>query len=269
MRLQAGLRSPRQLIPGADVAGEVEAVGRNVTRFQPGDKVFGLSSGAFAEYLTARADRMVRIPAGLTFEQAAAVPMAALTALQGLRDRGRLRPGQKVLVNGASGGVGTFAVQLAAALGAEVTAVCSTGNVGAARSLGADHVIDYTCESFTDTGRRYDLILDIAGNRSIADRKRALTPRGTLVLVGGPKHNQWFGPIGSLLALLVVGRFSRRRLVGMLTRNSADDLAVVAELMTAGLVTPAIERTYALHELPEALAYLGEGHAQGKIVVTG
>jgi NADPH:quinone reductase-like Zn-dependent oxidoreductase len=268
MRMQAGLRSPRQLIPGADVAGEVEAVGRNVTRFQPGAQVFGLGHGAFAEYLTAPADRMVRIPAGLTFEQAAAVPMAALTALQGLRDRGRLQPGQQVLVNGASGGVGTFAVQLATSLGAEVTAVCSTRNVDAVRSLGADHVIDYTHEDFAATGRRYDLILDIAGNRSTADRKRALTRRGTLVLVGGPKQNQWFGPIGSLLTLLLAARFGRQRLVGMLTRNKAEDLAVLAELLTAGAVTPLIERTYPLHEVPKALAYVGDGHAQGKIVIT-
>jgi NADPH:quinone reductase-like Zn-dependent oxidoreductase len=268
VRLSAGLRRPKQPIPGADMAGEVAAVGRNVTQFAPGDEVFGLGGGSFAEYVSVRADRMARKPAGLTFEQAAAVPMAGLTALQGLRDRGRLRSGQQVLVIGASGGVGTFAVQLAKSFGAAVTGVCSSRNVAAVGALGADHVVDYTREDFVRGGRRYDLILDIAGNRSIADRRRALTPKGTLVLVGGPKENRWVGPLGSLVRMLVVSRVGRQRMVGMLTKNSVADLVFLGELLAAGTVTPVIERTYPLPEAPEALRYVGAGHAQGKIVIT-
>jgi NADPH:quinone reductase-like Zn-dependent oxidoreductase len=268
VRPSAGLLRPKSPTPGADLAGQVEAVGADVTGLQPGDEVLGLGYGSFAEYVSVRADKLVRKPAEVTFEQAAAVPMAALTALQGLRDRGRIRPGQQVLINGASGGVGTFAVQLAKSFGAEVTGVCSSRNVAATRALGADHVLDYTREDFTGSGQRYDLILDVAGNRSIADRRRALRPTGTLVLVGGPKHNRWIGPGGSLVRLLLAGRFGRQRLVGMLTRNSPEDLAELAALLAAGTVTPAIERTYSLPDVPVALQYVGAGHAQGKIVIT-
>jgi NADPH:quinone reductase-like Zn-dependent oxidoreductase len=250
------------------VAGQVEAVGRSVTQLQPGDAVFGMRVGAFAEYLSAREDRLVPKPANLTFEQAAVVPMAALTALQGLRDKGRIRPGQKVLINGASGGVGTFAVQIAKSLGAEVTAVCRTRNVDAVRSLGADRVIDYTREDFVHNGQCHDLMLDVAGNRSISDRKRALGPRGVLVVVGGPKKGRWLGPASSLLKVLLAARFSSQTMVGMLTKNSKEDLVLLRELLEAGKVTPVIERTYPLREVPEALSYIGEGHARGKIVIT-
>jgi NADPH:quinone reductase-like Zn-dependent oxidoreductase len=268
VRPSAGLFRPKSPTPGADLAGQVEAVGADVTGLQPGDEVFGLGHGSFAEYVSVRADKLVRKPAEVTFEQAAAVPMAALTALQGLRDRGRIRSGQQVLINGASGGVGTFAVQLAKSFGAEVTGVCSPRNVAATRALGADHVLDYTREDFTGSGQRYDLILDVAGNRSIADRRRALRPTGTLVLVGGPKDNQWFGPAGSLVRLLLAGRFSRQTMVGMLTRNSPEDLAELAELLGAGKVTPVIERAYSLPDVPAALRHVGAGHARGKIVIT-
>jgi NADPH:quinone reductase-like Zn-dependent oxidoreductase len=268
VRPSAGLVRPRLPTPGADLAGEVAAVGADITQLRPGDQVFGLGHGSFAEYVSVRADKLVRKPAEVTFEQAAAVPMAGLTALQGLRDRGRIRSGQQVLINGASGGVGTFAVQLAKWFGAEVTGVCSTRNVAATRALGADHVIDYATADFTGSGQRYDLILDVAGNRSIADRRRALRPTGTLVVVGGPKENRWIGPGGSLVRLLVVGRFSRQTLVGMLTRNNSDDLAELAALLAAGEVTPAIERTYSLPDVPVALQYVGSGHARGKIVIT-
>jgi NADPH:quinone reductase-like Zn-dependent oxidoreductase len=268
VRPSAGLFRPKSPTPGADLAGQVEAVGADVTGLQPGDEVFGLGHGSFAEYVSVRADKLVRKPAEVTFEQAAAVPMAALTALQGLRDRGRIRSGQQVLINGASGGVGTFAVQLAKSFGAEVTGVCSPRNVAAIRALGADHVLDYTREDFTGSGQRYDLILDVAGNRSIADRRRALRPTGTLVLVGGPKDNRWFGPAGSLVRLLLAGRFSRQTMVGMLTRNSPEDLAELAELLAAGKVTPVIERAYSLPDVPAALRHVGAGHARGKIVIT-
>jgi NADPH:quinone reductase-like Zn-dependent oxidoreductase len=268
MRLGAGLVTPKQAIPGVDVAGEVAAVGPGVTRFSPGDEVFGVGKGSFAEYVAVAADKLVLKPANVTFEQAAAVPMAGLTALQGLRDRGRIHSGQQVLVNGASGGIGTFAVQLAKSFGTQVTGVCSTRNVAAARSLGADHVIDYTRDNFVHSGRRYDLILDIAGNRSIADRRRALRPGGTLVLVGGPKTNRWIGPGGSLLRVLLAGRFTGRRMVGMLTRNSPSDLAFLRGSLEAGTLTPVIERTYPLADAPEAVRYVGAGHARGKIVIT-
>ncbi len=216
VRIQGGWRTPKVPIPGSDVAGVVETIGAKVTRFKPGDEVFGRCPGAFAEYASAREDQITLKPTNVTFEQAATVPVAALTALQALRDSGRIQPGQKVLINGASGGVGTFAVQIAASFGAEVTAVCSTRNVEAAKALGAQTVIDYTREDFTRTDQRYDLILDIAGTRSIADRKRILTPKGTLVMVGGPKGNRWIGSLASLVKLLLAGTFSSRRMLGML-----------------------------------------------------
>jgi NADPH:quinone reductase-like Zn-dependent oxidoreductase len=268
VRLQAGLRRPKRQLLGVDFAGTVEAVGANVTQFQPGDEVFGGRSGAFAEYVCVREDRaVVPMPANVSFEQAAAVPIAGLTALQGLRDKGQLQAGQKVLINGASGGVGTFAVQIAKSLGAEVTAVCSTRNVDRARSLGADHVIDYTREDFTRTGRRYDLILDIAGGRSWSECTRVLDPDATLVAVGGPKKNRLVGPLSDVLKMRLASLGGSRRLVSFLSDMNKEDLLVLNELFEAGTVTPVVERTYALSEAREAFRYLGEGHAQGKIVI--
>jgi NADPH:quinone reductase-like Zn-dependent oxidoreductase len=267
VRLSDGLRRPKQAQPGTDMAGEVEAVGRNVTRFRPGDEVFGMRSGAFAEYVAVRADRIVRKPANVTFEEAGSVPVAALTALQGLRDKGGLQPGHQVLIIGASGGVGTFAVQIAKALGAEVTAVCSTRNVDMVAALGADQVVDYTREDFVHSGRKYDVVLDGAGNRSIADRRRVLKPTGTLVIVGGPKTNRWTGPVGPLVAAIVRSRFGGPRATGMLAKNNVADLETLRDLLESKQVTPVVERTYPLEDLPEAMAYLGQGHARGKIVI--
>lgn len=260
-------RQPKDPGVGTDLAGIVEQAGAKVTRFRPGDAVFGMRSGAFAEYVAVRADRVAAIPGNVTFEQAAAAPVAGLTALQGLRDHGGIQAGQRVLINGAAGGVGTFGVQIAKAFGAEVSAVCSTRNVEMVRSLGADRVIDYTTEDFVQSGQ-YDLILDVAGNRSIAERRRALKPRGTLVMVGGPKHNRWIGPLGSMVAMTVAGKLGTRRMVGMLTKNNAEDLESLAGLMREGKVTPVVERTYPLPEAAQALGYLGGGHARAKLVLT-
>jgi NADPH:quinone reductase-like Zn-dependent oxidoreductase len=268
VRLSAGLRAPKAPVPGMDFAGQVTAVGRDVTRFRPGDAVFGMRRGAFAEFVSAPAAGLVARPANVSAEQAAAVPMAGLTALQGLRARGGVQPGHRVLVIGASGGVGTFAVQLVKAFGAEVTAVCSTRNVEAARALGADHVLDYTRVDFVHTGQRYDLILDIAGNRSIADRRRVLRSTGVLVVVSGPKDNRWVGPMIPTAAAIAASRFGRGTLVGMLTRDRVADLVTLRDLIEAGRVTPVVERTYPLHDAPEALRYVGTGHARAKIVIT-
>jgi NADPH:quinone reductase-like Zn-dependent oxidoreductase len=271
VRPGAGLRAPRHPVPGMDWAGRVAAVGRGGSRFRPGDEVYGMSRGAFAEYLCAPADALAAKPANLTFAEAAAVPMAGLTALQALR-RGRLRPGHRVLVNGGSGGVGTFAVQLARALGAEVTAVCGTRNVEQARALGAAHVVDYTREDLlarlAALGGPYDVVLDLVGNHSLADRRRALRPDGTLVLVGGPKDNRWTGPLGALLAATAAGPFLRRRMVGMLATVRRADLDALRDLHEAGSVRPVVERAYPLHRVPEALARLAAGHTRGKLVVT-
>lgn len=267
VRMMEGLRRPKRNVLGIDVAGHVEAVGRNVTQFKPGDEVFGFRRGAFAEYVCAKERNFVPKPVGLTFEQAAAVPVAAQTALQGLRDKGRIRSGQKVLINGASGGVGTFAVQIAKAFGAEVTGVCSTRNLGMVRSIGADQVVDYAKENFTRSGQRYDLMLDIAGNRSLSDCRRVLAPSGILVFVGGPNF-RWFGPLIGLLGVLVLSRFVSQKLVPFLAKNSKDDLIVLKELIEAGKVTPVIDRTYPLSETPEAIRYLEQGHARGKVVIT-
>jgi NADPH:quinone reductase-like Zn-dependent oxidoreductase len=267
-RTAMGLRRPKDAIPGADFAGTVEAVGGAVTGLRPGDEVFGgTSSGAFAEYLCVR-DTVVPKPANLTFEQAAAVPTAALTALQGLRDKGRIRPGQAVLINGASGGVGTFAVQLAKAFGAEVTGVCSTCNVDLVRSLGADHVVDYTREDFTRGGRRYDLLLDVAGSRSWRECRRVLERKATLVVVGGPETSRWLGPLGHIGGMLLASRGASQRVVFFVAKFDRQDLLVLSELLEAGTVTPVIDRQYPLRELPEALRYLGERHAPGKVVIT-
>ncbi|MGE5236398.1 MAG: NAD(P)-dependent alcohol dehydrogenase [Acidobacteriota bacterium] len=267
-RVLFGLRRPKLTRPGRDVAGQVEAVGRNVTQFEPGDEVFGACKGAFAEYGCASESLLVSKPANVTFEQAAAAPVAALTALQGLRDRGRIQAGQRVLVNGAAGGVGTFAVQIAKVFGADVTGVCSTRNVELVRSIGADHVIDYTHEDFTASVPRYDLIFDAVGNRSLSDRRRALTPEGTLVLVGAADEGRWLGPLAGLLEVAVVSRFAGQKLRLFLARVRKDDLMVLRELLEAGKVTPVIDRSYPLSEVPEAVRYLAEGHARGKVVIT-
>lgn len=267
VRMGEGLRKPKSTISGVDVAGHVEAVGKNVTQFQPGDEVFGQRGGAFAEYVCAGEKNFVLKPANLTFEQAAAVPMAGFTALQGLRDKGQIQPGQRVLINGAAGGVGTFAVQIAKAFGAHVTGVCSTRNVDMVRSIGADQVVDYTQEDFTRSGQRYDLILDVAGNRSVSDVRRVLGSNGILVVVGGPK-GRWLGPLIRMLEALVLSRFVSQRMVPFLSKRSKDDLIFLKELIEAGKVTPVIDRTYPLSETPEAIRYLEEGHAQGKVVIT-
>ena len=273
VRMMAGLSRPKPSASrlGADMAGSVEAVGQNVTGFQPGDEVFGglEERGTLAEYISVRADAVVlQKPAGLTFEQAAAVPVAAFTALQALRDKGRVQPGQKVLVNGASGGVGTFAVQIAKALGAEVTGVCSTANVGMVASIGADHVVDYTREDFTRAERRYDLLIDIAGNRSLAETRRVLAPKGALVLVGGPNKGRWIGPFGRTIRMLLQSPAVSQRMVSFLAHQNRDDLAVLRELLDAGKVTPVIDRAYRLNQVAEAVRYLETGHARGKVVIT-
>jgi NADPH:quinone reductase-like Zn-dependent oxidoreductase len=266
-RLQAGLRKPKSEFLGVDFAGTVEAVGQSVNGLQPGDEVFGARNGALGEYVCAR-KAVVRKPANVTFEEAAAVPVAAVSALQGLRDKGRLQTGQSVVINGASGGVGTFAVQIAKALGAEVTAVCSTRNVEIARSLGADHVIDYSKEDFTRNGRRHDLILDIAGNRSWSDCRRVLTDNGTLVFVGGPKTNRLIGPLGHCLKVLMASLPGSRDVKLFLAQVTKEDLTSLGELLEAGKMKPVIERRYELADAAEALRHLGEGHAQGKLVIT-
>jgi len=273
VRMMAGLSRPKPSASrlGADMAGSVEAVGQNVTGFQPGDEVFGglEERGTLAEYISVRADAVVlQKPAGLTFEQAAAVPVAAFTALQALRDKGRVQPGQKVLVNGASGGVGTFAVQIAKALGAEVTGVCSTANVGMVASIGADHVVDYTREDFTRAERRYDLLIDIAGNRSLAETRRVLAPKGALVVVGGPNKGRWIGPFGRTIRMLLQSPAVSQRMVSFLAHQNRDDLAVLRELLDAGKVTPVIDRAYRLNQVAEAVRYLETGHARGKVVIT-
>ncbi len=267
-RIEMGLLGPKVRRLGVDLAGEVEAVGRNVTQFKPGDEVFGNRFGALAEYVCAAEKSLAPKPANLTFEQAAAVPVAAVTALQGLRDRGKLQPGQKVLINGASGGVGTFAVQIAKALGAEVTGVSSTRNVELVRSLGADHVVDYTREDFTKGGERYDLILDMIGNHSVPDCRRVLTPKGKLVLVGSTDKGLWLGPVAAMLRLVVLSPFVSQEIGAMLARMNQQDLVFLRDLIQAGKVTPVVDRRYPLSEIREALRYLEGGHARGKVVVT-
>jgi NADPH:quinone reductase-like Zn-dependent oxidoreductase len=269
VRAIAGLSRPKVHGLGADVAGQVEAVGRNVTRFQPGDEVFGECRGAFAEQVCVRQDAAVLAkPANLSFAQAAAVPVAGFTALQALRDTGGLQPGYRVLVNGASGGVGTFAVQLAKAFGAEVTGVCSTRNVETARSIGADHVIDYTKADFTRNGQRYDLVIDTAGNRTLPEIRRVLTPKGVLVGVGAPDRGDWIAPLLGMARMVLYSAVVSQRMRSMLARPRRDDLAVLRELIEAGKVTPVIDRTYPLAEVPAAIRYLEEGHARGKVVIT-
>ena len=268
-RLEFGLRKPKDTRLGADIAGHVEAVGKNVTQFQVGDAVFGdlaaCGLGAFAEYVLVPEGAVVPKPTNLTFEQAAAVPVAAVTALQGLRDSGQIQPGQKVLINGASGGVGTFAVQIAKSFGAEVTGVCGTRNLDMVRSIGADHVIDYTQEDFTQDGRRYDLILDAVGNRSVSDLERALSPNGTCVIAG-------FTTLSHLFQIMLLGSWVSRRgnkKIGQMptAQPNQADLVFMKELLEAGKVVPVIDRRYPLSEVAEAIRYLEEGHARGKVVI--
>ena len=272
-RLIFGLRKPRDMRLGRDVAGVVEAVGKNVTEFKPGDEVFGVCRGALAEYGCVSERGLVVKPANVTFEQAASIPIAGLTALQGLRDKGKVQPGQKVLINGATGGVGTFAVQIAKSLGAEVTAVCSTRNVDLVRSIGADHVIDYTKEDFTKSDRRYDVIFDNVANHSFGERRRVLNPKGICVLAGmggaGVKQSEAMGRIvGNLFIARGLSSFTNQKFAQYMTRMSKQDLILLGDLIQAGKITPVIERTYKLSDAPEALRQLDAGHARGKLVIT-
>ncbi|MEU4449636.1 NAD(P)-dependent alcohol dehydrogenase [Actinosynnema sp. NPDC050801] len=268
-----GWSGPKRRVRGRDFAGRVEAVGRGVTRFGAGDEVFGdlgFADGAFAEYACPPEDLVERKPAGLTFEQAAAMPVAGNTALVGVRDLARARPGQRMLVNGASGGVGTFAVQIAKSFGAEVTAVCSTRNVDLLRSIGADHVVDYTKEDFAGQGHRYDVVFDLVANRSLADLRRALTPEGTLVLSGGGVSDggSLVGPMGLSVKAGLLSRFVRQRLVQLTTTTSRENLATLAGLAESGALVPVIDRTYPLAEAPQAIRYLELEHARAKVVIT-
>jgi len=271
LRPMFGMRKPKDTRLGVDYAGTVEAVGKNVTQFKPGDEVFGGKNGAIAEYVCVLADRSVVLkPANMTFEQAASVPVAAITALQGLRDKGKIRAGQKVLINGASGGVGTFAVQIAKSFGAEVTGVCSTRNVDLVRSIGADRVIDYTKEDFTNGAQRYDLIYDLIGNHSFSERRRILNPNGICVMagVGGAGWHDGMGMrlVGELNAY-VRSRFVHEKFLAYIAEFNKKDMMVLADLMQGGKLTPVIDKTYKLSETPEALRYLETGHARGKVVI--
>lgn len=268
MRLAGfGLRAPKNPVRGYDVAGRVEAVGGNVTPFRPGDEVFGTCRGSFAEYASARPDRLARKPANLTFAQAAAVPISGYAALQAVRDHGQVQAGRRVLIIGAGGGVGTFAVQLAKAFEAEVTGVCSTQKVELVRSLGADRVIDYTREDFADGPTRYDVILDIAGNRSLAHLRRALDQRGTLVIVGGEGGGKWLG-VGRQLQASALSPFVRQKLGTFISKERKRDLEELRKLLEAGTIRPIVDRTFPLNEVPAAIRYLRDGRPQGKVVIT-
>jgi NADPH:quinone reductase-like Zn-dependent oxidoreductase len=267
MRLGAGLGSPKDVRLGSDFAGTVEAVGQKVTRFKLGDEVFGVADGALAEYVTVREGGAISPkPAALSFDQAAAVPIAAITALQAVRDKGHVGAGNKILINGASGGVGTFAVQIAKSSGAEVTGVCSTRNLDLVRSLGADHVIDYTREDFTQGGIQYDVIIDTVGNHPLLQYRRLLTRQGILVILGGPRGD-WIGPLGPLIKALLVGPFVSQSFVPLFAQLKQQDLDTLGALMQAGKVTPVIDRRYPLDELAAAMTYLEAGHARGKVVI--
>jgi NADPH:quinone reductase-like Zn-dependent oxidoreductase len=266
MRVVIGPFKPRRSIPGLDIAGRVEAVGRNVNQFRPGDEVFGWCKGAFAEYACAAENNLLPKPANLTLEQSAAVGDSAFTALAAVRDQGKVQPGQRVLVNGASGGVGTFAVQIAKSFGANVTGVCSTRNVDMVRSIGADQVIDYATEDFTQTKQPYDVMLDLVGTRSLSDCRRALTSQGTYVLVGVRDLGRWLG-LAPQMKVLLLSPFVSQQMRVFIVRHNRDDLAVLKELVEAEKVAPVIDRCYPLSELPKALRYLGEGHSRGKIVI--
>jgi NADPH:quinone reductase-like Zn-dependent oxidoreductase len=270
-RLQLGLRGPKDRVLGCDVAGRVEAVGKNVTTLRPGDGVFGSpfmhGFGAFAEHVSVSEDLLAPKPANLSFEQAAAVPLAASTALQGLRDHGGIEPGHKVLIIGASGGVGTFAVQIAKSFDAEVTGVCSTRNVEMVRSLGADHVIDYTQEDFARNGQNYDLIFQLAGTRSPTECRRALTSKGTLVLSSGESDGRWIGPLDRVIKALVLSPFVSQELASFTVKPNKEDLRFLKQLLETSKLHPVIDRTYPLAEVPEAIRYLENGHARGKVVI--
>ena len=267
MRLMSGLGKPADFGFGVDLAGTIEAVGGNVTRFKPGDEVFGGGSGAYAEYVIAREDGpRVMKPDNVSFEQSATVGVAGLTALQALRDKGQLQPGQKVLINGASGGVGTYAVQIAKSMGAEVTGVCSTRNVDMVRSIGADHVVDYKKDDYTDGDERYDLIIDMVGNHSASENRQVMTPDGILVMVGGSTGN-WFGALAEPLNAIVYSKFVSQEFVMILAEFNQEDLITVGNMIAAGTVTPVIDRRYALSEIAAAIEYSEEGHARGKIIV--
>jgi NADPH:quinone reductase-like Zn-dependent oxidoreductase len=263
-----GLTRPKARVAGIDAAGVVEAVGANVRGLRPGEEVLGFCPGAFAEYARSKADKVVPKPASLSFEQAAAVPMAALTALQGVRDVGAVRAGQRVLVNGAAGGVGTYDVQNAAELGAEVTRVCSTRNVDLVRSIGAAHVVDYTTEDFTDARAHYDVILDNVGNRPLSRLRRALTPTGILVLNAGGSPGRVLGAVGSLLRAVVVNGFVRQRLRPLIAKPKREDLLTLTALIEDGKLTPVLDRTYPLADAAEGLRHVEQGHARGKVVIT-
>ena len=266
MRLGFGLRTPRRAIPGMDIAGRVEAVGADVSRLKVGEDVFGWCKGAFAEYACTAENNLLPKPENLTLEESAAVGDSALTALDAVRDQGKVQSGQSVLINGASGGVGMFAVQIAKARGAQVTGVCSTRNVDLVRSLGADQVIDYTQEDFTRSGQRYDVMLDMVGNRSLSDCRRALVPGGIYVLVGAADLGRWFG-ISRQIRTLVLAPFVSQRMRVFVVKHNREDLAVLKELVETGKVAPVIGRRYSLADVPAALRHQGEGHAQGKIVI--
>jgi len=265
-RIEMGLRKPKVIRLGVDFAGTVESVGPAVTGLKPGDEVFGGRTGAFAQYVTVRQGRVVSKPSNVTFEQAAVVPVAAITALQGLRDHGKVRPGERVLINGASGGVGTFAVQIAKWLGAEVTGVSSTRNVELVRSIGADHVVDYTKDDFTRGAVRYDVIIDNVGNRSLSDLRRVLTPTGRYVMIGGPS-GRWIAPFPRVLALVVTSWFVNQDMRFFVSRLNQPDLTTLRDLIEAGTVTPVIDRRYTLSQVSEAIAYLETGRARGKVVI--
>ena len=268
-RLMAtGVRKPKQTVPGTDVAGEVESVGDAVTRFRPGDQVFGqVGRGSFAEYVSAPERLLALKPTNLSFEQAATVPLAGVTALQGLRDAGGIRTGQKVMIVGASGGVGTFAIQLAKWYGAEVTGVCSTSNLDLVRTIGADHVVDYTREDYTRSGRRYDLIFQLGGTRSPGSLRRVLTPKGTLVLSSGDSPGRVIGPIGRIIKALILSPFVSQKMTALVAKASIDDLQILKTMIESGSVTPVIDRTYSLSDTAEAIRYVETGHARGKVVV--
>jgi NADPH:quinone reductase-like Zn-dependent oxidoreductase len=271
MRLGVGLRKPKDTRVGVDYAGTVEAVGKNVTEFKTGDDVFGGRGGAFAEYICVRPNRgIARKPANISQEQAASVNIAAITALQALRDKGKVQPGQKVLINGASGGVGTFAVQIAKTMGAEVTGVCSGRNAEMVKSLGADHVIDYTKEDFAKSGQQFDVILDNVPNHTLAECRSVLTPQGKYVMIGGggPNDNPWIGPFGRVIHMLLLKPFVKQPMTMMMADSNATDLTYLAGLMESGKVKPVIDRTYKIKELSDAIRYVEEGHARGKVVVT-
>jgi len=268
LRLALGFRGPKNPVLGRDVAGTIVAVGSAVTRFAAGDEVFGFSKGSFAEYAVAHEAKLARKPANATFEQAAVIPVSALTALQGLSDVGHLKPGQKVLVIGASGGVGSYAVQIAKAFGAEVTGVCSTAKLDLVRSLGADHVIDYTRDDFADGTHRYDLILDLGGNPTVSRLRRALTPTGTAVIAGGEEGGSWTGGMNRQLGALALSPFVRQRLTMFVAKERAGDPERLAELVESGKVTPSIDRTYPLDRVPEAMRQLEAGAVRGKLAIT-